>query len=233
MASRLYSYTIRKVLRITGFVLLSFAVAGAAGLLFVRAFSIRQVEVDGDGMTIELDRSKLGENLWLIPTDRLTRELVADYPLLSTVRFEKRFPGTLIIHLVKRKPIANIVSGGVSYAVDADGYILGNATSLTAYPVLQFDIGLYAIGSKAADDRVHACLAFLKELNGALAIQRMTNGSGTSIRAIMGNTDILLPQHGDIRRKADTLQTIVEGFRIKGTLPAVIDLRFEKPIVTN
>ncbi len=54
-----------------------------------------------------------------------------------------------------------------------------------------------------------------------------------SILATMGHTNIFLPQKGDLKVKAGTLQTIVMGFRIKGTLPTVIDLRFEKPIVTN
>ena len=52
-----------------------------------------------------------------------------------------------------------------------------------------------------------------------------------SIRARFGQTDIIITQTNDLSQVLDTLQTLMEGFRIKGTMPKSIDLRFGKPIV--
>ncbi len=233
MASRLHSYTIKRTLRIVATVVGSLALVSAIAFAFVRVFSISRVEVDGQGMSIELDKAKLGENLLFVPTDRLRHDLLAAYPLLGAVRFEKQYPGTLIIHLIKRQPFALLVSRGATYALDASGVVLDNAVSTGAYPILEFDVGSLAIGSIVPDPRVKASLAFLQALHGVLPIARLGTRDTSSILAVMEHTNIFLPQTGDLRAKADTLQTIIEGFRIKGTLPTVIDLRFQKPIVTN
>ncbi len=233
MASRLHSYTLRRTLRVIGVVILSLVAVIALGFVFVEGLSITRVEVDGQGMTIELDKSKLGGNLLLIPTARLTQELLSEYPLLSSVRFEKRFPGTLIIHLTKRQPFAVLSSDNISYIVDREGVVLGNAAGDATYPVMQFDVGPVVIGGKLTDTNVQSSLAILGALYGVVPISRLSSHDSTSIQAVMGNTNIFFPQTGDMKAKADTLQTIVEGFRIKGTLPTVIDLRFDKPIVTN
>jgi cell division septal protein FtsQ len=233
MASRLYAYTLRRTLRVVGIVIAVLLLVAGAVFGFVRLFSIRQIEVDGNGLSIELDRTKLGDNLLFIPTDRLTRDLLNNYPFLSDVRFEKRLPGTLIIHLVKRQPFAILETKSARYELDTSGTVLDNAKSTAGYPLLRFDEGPLAIGSRVVDPKVLGSLAFLEALKGAIQIESMGEKDSASVYAIMGKTNIFLPQTTDMRAKADTLQTIIEGFRIKGTLPTVIDLRFEKPIVTN
>lgn len=233
MASRLHNYAFKRVLKIIGIVILSLVSVFGMGLLFVRLFSLERVEVDGSGVTIEIDKAKLGENLLVVPVDRLTKELLESYPLLSSVRFEKRLPGTLIIHLSKRQPSLYITTAGNTYALDLDGVVLDNATNTNGFPLMIFDVGPLSIGSRISDVRVVSTLTFLKKLSGSLGISRINERDSASIQAMMGNTVIILPQKGDMGAKADTLQTIVEGFRIKGILPTVIDLRFEKPIITN
>ncbi len=222
------------MLRVVGLVILSLAVTAALVYGFVRATVVRQIVVDGQGMLIELDRSKIGENLLFLQTDRLTHDLLSAYPVLASVRFEKKYPGTLIIHLVRRQPVAMIRSHGGTYLVDADGIILDNAGPQTALPLMSMDISVPSIGSRVTNPEARAALTFINALHGSLPVTEMRdNPANASIRAVMGNTDIFLPQMGDLGQKASTLQTIVEGFRIKGTLPTVIDLRFDKPIVTN
>jgi len=231
--SRLHSYTLRRIIYRIGIVLVSLVVIAAIGLLFVRLFSIDRIEVDGDGVSIELDKEKLGNNLLLVPADRLTKDLLSAYPLLSSVRFEKRLPGTLGIHLTKRQPFVLIVTDRGMYVLDKEGVVLDNAASKDGYPVFRFDVGSLSIGSRVVDTRVSSSLAFLNAMPDASVISLVREKDSASILAIMGNTNIVFPQTGDVRVKADTLQTIIEGFRIRGTLPAVIDLRFDKPIVTN
>lgn len=215
-------------------VMLLIAFTGLLSWLTVRAFTIQNIVVDAPYMSIELDKNRFGKNLLFLPTSKLRDELLENYSLLSDVKFEKKYPGTLIIHLVRRNTFAVLVSEGVSYAIDEHGLVLGGMESNEAkYPVLTFRCGALAIGSSVPCEGVRASLDFLNNLDASQYPTRMGEKNGLSIHAIHGDTNIFLPQTGDLGAKADTLQTIIEGFRIKGTLPTVIDLRFEKPIITN
>lgn len=233
MTSRLHAYTVRHTVRTVAVIVGSLIVIAGIAYGIVRAFTLQTIVVDGQGISLEIDRSKLGNNLVFLQTSRLTRDILSNYPMLDRVEFEKKLPGTLIVHLVRRQPIARLRSGNNLYAVDRTGIVLDNATPGMTYPIVQFDIGALEIGHKVTDPRVHAALTFLNGLSANPGITGFSNADGTYILAIMGDTNIFLPQSGDLGGKASTLQTIIEGFRIKGTLPTVIDLRFEKPIVTN
>ncbi|MEK7533214.1 MAG: hypothetical protein AAB542_02160 [Patescibacteria group bacterium] len=233
MASRLHAYTIKRAAKIAARVMVLFLCTVGLSLLVVRVFTIKDVVVDAPLMAIELDKSRFGKNLLFLPTEKLRADLLNNYSLLSEVRFEKQYPGTLVVHLIRRNTFAVLRSQGIVYALDERGLVLGGVGDEAGYPVLEFRAGILAIGSEVTHPGVISGLAFLKRLGGSIPISRIFERDSLSIQAVSGHTNIFLPQIGDISGKADTLQTIVEGFRIKGALPTVIDLRHEKPIITN
>lgn len=233
MRKTLVSHAFKRVARIVaGAVVLAVVTTGIA-VLIIRLFTIQQVLVDAPGMALELDTTKFGTNLLFLPTRTLTSELLSTYPLLADVRFEKKIPGTLIVHLTRREPFAVLVSQGVSHAIDEHGLILGGIKDASPYPILSFDVGIYTQGSTLTAPHVLGALSFLRGLDAPRDIQAIRERDSTSLLATMGNTSIYIPQLEDLREKAATLQRMIEGFRIKGTLPTVIDLRFAKPIITN
>ena len=233
MASRLHVYTIRRMFRIAAGVAGIVLLAALFALLVVRVFTIKDVIVDAPLMSIELDKTKIGKNLLFLPTEKLRADLLNNYPLLADVRFEKRYPDTLVVHLVRRNVFAVLQSEGNVYALDEHGLVLGGVSDAQGYPTLEFRAGILAIGSTLRHPGVLSALTFLKELNGSPPVSKIFERDSLAIQAISGHTNIFLPQIGDMSAKADTLQTIIEGFRIKGTLPTVIDLRHEKPVITN
>ncbi len=232
MSSRLHTYALKRSLRFLGGVVVLLGLALLSSWILIRVFVIHNVVVDGPGMTIQLDKEKFGKNLLFFPVDTLRKDLLSTYPLLEEVTFERKFPHTLVVHLVRRSTFALLQSSGTVYAIDAYGLVLGSSEFSLTYPSLIFDIGILSIGSRINDDRVEAGLSFLRAMKSYASIQSIKIRDGQSIQAKMGNTNIFLPQLGDLRVKADTLQIIMEGFRMKGTLPTVIDLRHEKPIIT-
>jgi len=221
------------MLRIAAGVIGIVLLAAAFALLVVRVFTIKDVIVDAPLMSIELDKTKIGKNLLFLPTDKLRADLLNNYPLLADVRFEKRFPDTLIGHLDRRNVFVVLRSEGIVYALDEHGLVLGGVSDAQGYPTLEFRAGILSIGSTVRHPGVLSALAFIKQLNGSPPVSRIFERDSMAIQAISGHTNIFLPQIGDMSVKADTLQTIVEGFRIKGTLPTVIDLRHDKPVITN
>lgn len=227
------THVLKRTLRFVGSVFLLVMLTVGVATLVVRAFTIDQILVDAPGMSIELDKEKFGKNLLFFPAESIRSELLSSYPLLLEVRFEKKIPSTLVVHLKRRQTFAYLVSSGNTYAIDDEGLVLGSVEAAPGFPTLTFSVGILSVGGSVTDPRVRSVLTFLKKLEFRHDIQTIFERDSATIQAIMGNTNILLAQSSDLGVKAATLQVIRDGFRIKGTLPTVIDLRYEKPIITN
>ena len=74
-------------------------------------------------------------------------------------------------------------------------------------------------------------IALISKTKSFIQWSRIESFETQSIRAKTGQTDILITQTSDLTYVRDTLQTLMEGFRIKGTMPKSIDIRFSKPVV--
>ncbi len=233
MTSRLHAYTFKRMARMLLTLISVLILITLCSWLVIRAFTITNVLVQADGMVLTIDKSKFTQNLLFLPVSEMESELLREYPLLSGVKFEKRFPHTLVIHLTKRAAVVNLRSQRTVYALEEHGMVVDIGVDPSSLPVLVFDVGEMGLGSEVQDPRVLSSITFVQGLGKNIFIQRISERDSHSLQAAYGNTNIFLPQTGDLAAKADTLQIIIEGFRIKGTLPAVIDLRYEKPIITN
>ncbi len=225
----IFARRFRKTVAITAFVLL-----GSAGIALVinNFFSIRTIEVVGTNLAVRVDERKIPKNLLFFPTEKVRGEILGDNTMLRDVRIKKKFPGTLVFVAVGRIPIVRLVSGGREVTLDNEDIAIGIAgPSDNLLPVLSIPLPSVQLGQKVTDQRVTSAVEF---------IDRMGQQKVTSIRQVesawllakVEETDIYFTQGSDISGKVNTLQTIIAGFRIKGTLPKVIDLRFDKPIVT-
>lgn len=231
MRSHAHSYTAKRNIRVWFAVLFLLFLAIVCAWVVGQVFVLKRIEVVGDKIDIEVDRERLGKNMLFLQTGVLERELLSAYPLIGSVKFSKSLPSTLVLHVTLRQPYAVLVSGNTLYAIDSEGVVLGNQSIPPGLVQMHFDVPTISIGSRVADPRVKNSLTLLRSLRD-IAITEMRDKDGAAIQASMEHTNIFFPQFGDMSSKATTLQTIVAGFRIKGTLPTVIDLRFDKPIVT-
>lgn len=195
-------------------------------------FTIRSIEVVGAGVGISVDPEKMPRNLLFFPVERVTNDLLRDYPTIATITMKKKYPGTLIIMATLRVPKAIVSTGNSTYAIDKEGVVLEEYPEKTLLPIIRIDVSPVSLGKRMADTRILAALSFLRETEGSIAITRITSGEGDTLQATDGVMNILFPQKSDIQAVARTLQTMLVGFRIKGALPASIDLRFDKPVVT-
>lgn len=195
-------------------------------------FSLQSVEVIGDGIGIEINKELLHTNLLFIPIEQLRRQLLSEYVLLSDVEIQKKYPHTIRIVPRVRVPIVRLRTNAKIVLVDKDGWVINDETSPISVPTLEFDIGDVFTGMQVKDSRVLSSLAFLAYAPDDLPITRITALDNASLRVISDTIDIYIPQLSNMKKTGATLQTLRTGFRIKGKLPAVIDLRFDKPVVT-
>ncbi len=196
-------------------------------------FRIQEIRVSGAPVRVVIDQKKLTRNLLFFPTDLVKNQLLADNPLISSVTITKKYPHTLDIIVSVREGVARLLSGTQQFLVDADGVAIGEPTSLSQnLPIITINVPMIHVGDSVRDHGFLSALSFIRETRGLLEIEQVEIFDSASLLAKTGKTDILFPQQSTTSDIAATLQTIFSGFRIKGTLPTRIDLRFEKPIVT-
>lgn len=211
------------------FVLLSAGVY----LAITKLFAIREIAVVGGNIQVSVDERRLPGTLLFFPTETLRAEILRDNPILADLRFEKKYPHTLVIVPIVRSATALLIAPTRRVFVDARGIVLADADASPAgLPQITAPVSGLRIGQQVKDGPLKTSLDFLVGTGPLLHIDTITVSGDGAIKAHTGNLDILFTQGADLTRILTTLQTLLTGFRIKGTLPTVIDLRFDKPVVT-
>lgn len=214
-------------------VLLAVGVLGSLGLYLASdtLFAIENIEVAGDFVEVVVNEDRLPKNLLFFPTDKLRQDLLLDNPLLSTLEFKKKFPHTLVIIATRKSPIARITMGELIGLVDRDGYIVGLDDETEQLPLISLDATSIAVGQKVDDPATRVALSLLASLPPEFKITKITRYDRLSIVAELPQTNIIVAQESDEASLSATLQTILTSFRIKGTMPTRIDLRYDKPVI--
>lgn len=205
----------------------------ATGIFFIQSkvFEIQTIEVAASGVSVILDEKKMTNNLLFFSPEKIRRMLLDENILLADVRFTKKYPHTLIVEPVLRTPVGRLTTQTGIVVLDKTGVVLPPSSEQTL-PLLIFDVGTVHEGQTITDPRILQSLRFAEAVGGQEVISSITARDGPSLVATIGETDILFTQDVEVETVATTLQTLLTGFRIKGSLPKTIDLRFDKPIVT-
>lgn len=200
--------------------MLVFFITTGLWIVVRREFKIQTIEVVGKEVIVKLDERRIDTNLLFFPTAKVRSDLLSENPLLKDVQFHKKYPATLVIVAIPRSPIARVALTGRTVLVDSEGVVLGLASAKDEkLPLIE-------------ESNLKQSLGFLTHMKDMLLVESITIIDSKTLLAKAGKLDIYIPQHIDLTSKATTLQTLIRGFRIKGILPKVIDLRFDKPIVT-
>lgn len=203
-------------------------------LIGVKAFSITAIKVLGSNIQVIVDSKRLPNSLLFFPSARIRSELLAANPALVDIEFMKEYPHTLVIKPTLRTPAATLIGTDRSVLLSSDGIVLGDSSgSQAAAPVIRRTLSGIRTGQSAQDKAVLTVLVYISRTRDLLPIPEITIADDGSVRAHYPTLDILFTQNSDVRQVVATLQTLLAGFRIKGTLPASIDLRFDKPVITN
>lgn len=141
-------------------------VATLIALVFLAVYSpllaLRTISVDGTSRVAAADvqaaaADQLGTPLALIDFTRVTKNLQA-YPLIRSYVTEMVPPGTLLIHVTERTPVASLLSGGTFDLVDPAGVTIQQSPQrIPGVPLI--DIGTADVSSPAFNSVVQVLVA--------------------------------------------------------------------------
>jgi hypothetical protein len=222
---------IRKFGRIVIFCILILFISIGLYKIIMDYYRIRTIEVVGERVKVQIDPKSFPTNLLLFPAESYRAKILRDTNMLSDIRIEKKFPSTLVLHILRRIPVAGIEVNGRLFLLDIDGVVVDQVSNTLEYPRIVMPIDTIQIGMKFDAPRIIQSVKFIEYTKDILQIKNITEVEGSSLKIKTDTTDIFITQNGDIQSIVTTLQTLLSGFRIKGTLPAIIDLRYTKPII--
>lgn len=228
-ANKLLTY---RTLRILLGIIIGTAIFG--GLLYAFRFGceVRNIEFIGEGMSVQFNERLITGNIIFFPSEKTRRMLLLEYPQFQDIVIKKKFPHTIQIIPLLRTPFALLIGSKATYEVDKDGYVMNVGVTDPNLPELRFDVPFIRVGSVIEDKNVKSSLSFLQKSKPLLFIYAIEpSDDGSSLRAFGDKTEILFTQSQNIETLLATLQTIITGVRIKGTMPKIIDVRFSKPVI--
>lgn len=223
---------LRKFGRLLVFFLLVLFASAAGYLLVQRVFAITTIEVAGSSIRVVIDEKKLPRNLLFFPHQVVRDALKEQNPLLADILIQKKYPHTLVIIPVIRTPVARLVTADRRVLLDADAVVLGEDDGTSSLPAVELPVVGVRLGASPQEQNVKQSVQFLVKTKPLLAFKKITQLEDRYLQAESEEIHIFFTQDGNIDTIVATLQTLISGFRIKGTLPALIDLRFDKPVVT-
>lgn len=237
----------RRDLRILLFTLAAGAAWGLGSrvpdaLASMATFRIREVEVTG---LRYLERARAVELLELGPDANLWSDgegwttALARHPLVARVELGRRFPGTLVVHVSERRPVA-LVPTPVLEPVDAGGVRLpvDPADVRLDLPVVVPD-GPVAPGARLVPASARRLLTEVRRLAEAdtAFLQRISEVTWRDDGALLArwsepSVDFLLPPGAPVERFQEGL-TVLADVLARGTVPDEIDLRFADQVVVR
>lgn len=225
-------YAVKKVRRRVAAIILVVIFAVGGGGLIVNGFKIRKIEMENYAGDIVFNREKITDNLLFFPALRAREEILRANKEIEEVTIEKKFPQTLVFRIIRRKAVAQVISGGGSYLVDKTGVVISESGGDNSTIVIKLESGeKLPIGVKLAKS------AGLSAVNLAVSLEEKNLPEMSlvvqmeKITGIYEAGEILFPIVDDYASTASTLQSLWSGFRIKGNIPRLIDLRYRQPVV--
>ncbi|MGE5484954.1 MAG: cell division protein FtsQ/DivIB [Ignavibacteriales bacterium] len=226
--------------KIVLFMLWVLAMAGAGYVLLNSPFfSVTEVQVLGCLRTspdeiVAASGILEGANIFSVPLGEAA-ERIAAIPWVQSVTCMRRFPATVGIQVIERKPAAVTPHHNSFMVLDPEGWVVevrdrpGGLPLVTVEPVPEMHVG-EQVDSEALRWAIACAQAFGPRSNELAEVHAdekshltvyMTGG----LRAMLGQADSTL------ERKVGLLLGIINDIRGNGVDAEYVDLRYEKPVV--
>lgn len=179
-----------------------------------------------------------GQNLFTLQTKNLTADFQALDKNISQVQVKKSLPNKLSIDIVSRSPLAQAVVDSSSetptiFLIDenAQAFLQLNKT-LPQIPTINWhkDQPL-SLGSNLALQQITTLIKLLSDYYISFTALNFNQDGSLILQTTLGSQAQFLLS-GDLAKQTATLQYVLSNLKIEEKVPAKIDLRFSKPILT-
>lgn len=222
--------------------LLALAIA-LAGYLFVNSayFKVGAVRIEGNNYISEEDIYHVADipetvNIFRLNTAEIQKRLASDLRVANVV-VAREFPGTIVIKVDERKPLAYIAGGYGFFELDKQGVILGvfkNLKGLNVPMITGLKLGNNYVGDRVEDISAKKVLEYLAELDE----KTLNQLSEVSIKApdqiiiyTVQSLNIRLGSTDRLTEKAQLTKKILSEVTEKNLAIDYIDLNYTSPII--
>lgn len=231
----------RRVMVLAGSVTALVILAGGGTYAYTSPmFRVADVRVDGaervDGNAVAQDAALMDESMFTADLGGAQRAIASSLPLVKTVKIEREWPNTMHVVIVERQPWGTWEQGGVRYAIDRDGVVIGPAAAPANGPVIKSS----EAGSREQGDRVdYQAVDAAAEIYAKLPQQLGTQvtevafiaGKGVQVTTANGQS-ALLGDSSSIGYKLAVWAAVAHQAEVQRMNYTTIDLRFgNRPVL--
>jgi cell division septal protein FtsQ len=177
----------------------------------------------------------LGKNIFSFPTESISLQIKNNYPQISKIKIQKSFPSRVDFKLTSRQPQVAI-SGEKFHLVDFEGVVIEKSETPGEYPLifLEPEVNL-KVGEKFNQKEVLKTIKAIGGLKLRLIEPKMAKIISSSWVDVWlkDDTQLIISLKKEIDSQLDSLQLIYQRAKIEGKKLKQIDVRFDKPIITN
>ena len=235
-------------LRLFGWgVLLVLALIAGYVFLSLPIWRIAEISVGGTEMLVpneirDLSGVPLGDNLFFSSFAR-TRENLRKITAIKEFHLYRIPPGTVLINIKERKPIAVLVLPSKSAVIDADGYVLNrnpsltlNVPNMTELPVISgLSTAEYNGEEQVNPQASQLIVEIVGELANLLGSRHLQLATGGFDKISFSLDDILQVKVGrneDVRRKMAVFKALLPEIEGRWDSVAYVDVRYpDNPVI--
>lgn len=206
---------------------------------FNQYFSITYIQVDSSAKHTLNQISELkNQNLFLLSDSKTKETLLNSNPLLKTVEIEKKYPNTVILHVDFYQPQAVLEVNEGYYFLSADGKVLYKGKQIAnGLPVVHYYQKLnyvaFATGERIPYKDLNTALFFLLKMRDlGLSVNTIDISSVDMIACNLDKRTIIFGVEKDKNMQEYELGVLIKQLKIQGKEFKILDLRFDKPIIT-
>jgi cell division protein FtsQ len=211
-------------------------VLGSLWLVRSPVLSIRQVDVTGAQFSdpravVRALGMDIGTATIDIDSDVIARSILED-PWVASATVDVVWPGSIIIEVTERTPVAPVLAGGLWMLVASDGGVIksildpGSESALVA-----IDQGFLDPGDVISDPLTLGALEFIENLGNESRSGARIQSDGEGVTAEIAGHAVRLGRPVDMAKKARVLEALLEtGIEPGASIDLIAPLR---PAVTN
>lgn len=213
------------------------------GILFIFVssfFTIQRIVVSGNGRKeirgLEVYKN---QNLLFLSTVSIEQNIRSRNPFLARVQAIKQYPRTLIVHIFSDEPVAAFVVSGGYYLLSSDARIIARIRepAKASYPPIEyyqkFSYDSFKPGDTLDFADIKTALFFLKKMQDLDLVVNSIDINGLNmIVCKMKHAEVIYTTEKNVTMQAYELQTVVRQLKVTGKSFRVLDLRFDKPVIT-